>query len=137
MKIGQRIKELRVLNNMTQEDLGKRIGSNKHLISKYESGKITNIPYERLSQIANVFSLTVGELTEQDDEKIWEMNYYMYSKEYLGDPDDEEEPFDEYGTEACIQLFSELSLKYRKDAILFLEFLNYKQDKEEELKPLF
>lgn len=42
MKIGDKIKQLRKLRNMTQEDLGNQIGGfKKNQISDYESNKIT------------------------------------------------------------------------------------------------
>ncbi len=49
---GDRIRELRERKGLTQEELGKTIGTTKQTIFKYESGKVTNIPYSRLSDIA-------------------------------------------------------------------------------------
>lgn len=50
---GERIKELRESRKMTQEALGKAVGTTKQTIFKYETGKIENIPYSRLLAIAD------------------------------------------------------------------------------------
>ncbi len=49
---GDRIKELRERKGMTQEELGHAVGTTKQTIFKYETGKIENIPYSRLLDIA-------------------------------------------------------------------------------------
>ena len=38
MNMGERIKQLRIANGLTQEDLGKYIGVQKSAIRKYEKG---------------------------------------------------------------------------------------------------
>jgi len=52
MKLGERIKLLRNKKGLTQEELGKAIGSTKQNIYKYENGIITNIPSDKLEEIA-------------------------------------------------------------------------------------
>lgn len=49
---GDRIRELRERAGLTQEELGRRVGTTKQTIFKYETGKIGNIPYSRLLDIA-------------------------------------------------------------------------------------
>lgn len=49
---GDRIRELRERKGLTQEELGNAIGTTKQTIFKYETGKIGNIPYNRLLEIA-------------------------------------------------------------------------------------
>ena len=44
MTIGQRIKEMRLDKNLTQDELAARIHTTKQTIHKYENGIITNIP---------------------------------------------------------------------------------------------
>lgn len=56
--IGQRIKERREELRMTQEDLGKRCGTTKQTIFKYESGIVTNIPMDRLCAIADALYIS-------------------------------------------------------------------------------
>ena len=49
---GRRIRQLREKLGMSLEDLGKAIGTTRQNIFKYESGDITNIPYDKLKKIA-------------------------------------------------------------------------------------
>ncbi len=60
--LGDRIKELRERKKMTQEELGKAIGTTKQTIFKYETNKISNIPYNRLFLIATVLETDPFEL---------------------------------------------------------------------------
>ena len=50
--IGDRIRKLRESKGLTQDELGRKIGTTKQTIFKYETGKIGNIPYSRLLDIA-------------------------------------------------------------------------------------
>ena len=43
MNMGERIKQLRIANGLTQEELGKYIGVQKAAIRKYEKGEVKNI----------------------------------------------------------------------------------------------
>ena len=55
---GERIKYLRLLNNMSQEELGKRVGVQRAAINKYEKGSVTNIPIATIEKIANTFDVS-------------------------------------------------------------------------------
>ena len=59
---GDRIRELRERKRMTQEELGKAIGTTKQTIFKYETGKIENIPYNRLLDIASALEAEPWEI---------------------------------------------------------------------------
>lgn len=57
MTTGERIKELRLQNGMTMEELAKKLGLQKAAIYKYENGLVVNLKrsvIEKLSQIFNV-----------------------------------------------------------------------------------
>jgi transcriptional regulator with XRE-family HTH domain len=57
LHIGQKIKKLRELKNLTQEYMADELGmKNQSSYSKLESGK-TDIPYSRLEQISNLLGL--------------------------------------------------------------------------------
>lgn len=57
MHIGQKIKKLRELKNLTQEYMAEQLGmKNQSSYSKLESGE-TDIPYSRLEQISNLLGL--------------------------------------------------------------------------------
>jgi transcriptional regulator with XRE-family HTH domain len=55
---GTRIKELRTLAGMSQEELGRRIGVQRAAVNKYEKGSVTNIPIAAVEKIANVFEVS-------------------------------------------------------------------------------
>ena len=68
MSIGNKIKEYRELNKMTQKDIAEVLEVEPGTISKYESGIIEpNI--ESLKRLAETFNITVDELIK-DEEKI-------------------------------------------------------------------
>lgn len=55
---GERIRKLREQNNLTQEQLAKRLNTTKQTISKYEKGIVTNIPSDRLETMAEFLHTT-------------------------------------------------------------------------------
>ena len=68
MSIGNKIKEYRELNKMTQKDIAEVLEVEPGTISKYESGIIEpNI--ESLKRLAEIFNITVDELIK-DEEKF-------------------------------------------------------------------
>ena len=69
MTVGSRIKEAREAKDLTQEQLGKAVGTTKQTIFKYEAGIITNIPLDRLEQIASVLSVSAASLMGWDTQK--------------------------------------------------------------------
>ena len=52
MSIGTRIKQRREELGMTQEQLAKKSNTTKQTIFKYETGKVTNIPLDRIELLA-------------------------------------------------------------------------------------
>ncbi|WP_324628405.1 helix-turn-helix domain-containing protein [Bacillus paranthracis] len=59
---GIRLKELRKINKMTQQNLADKLSISKSLISKYESGS-AKPSYENLSDLANLFNVSTDYLT--------------------------------------------------------------------------
>ena len=55
---GERIKYLRQLSQMSQEELGRRVGVQRAAINKYEKGSVTNIPIATIEKIADVFDVS-------------------------------------------------------------------------------
>lgn len=58
MELKDRIRECRINAKMTQAEVGERIGVKKQTIQKYESGEVSNIPYEKLVALGEVFEVT-------------------------------------------------------------------------------
>ena len=57
MTIGEKIRELRKQNGMTQTELATRLRTTKQTIGKYEQGIVTNLPLYRIQEIADVFGV--------------------------------------------------------------------------------
>ena len=57
MTTGERIKMLRKEHNLTQEELGAKIGVQKAAIQKYEKGTVKNIKRDSLIKLAHRFLL--------------------------------------------------------------------------------
>jgi len=55
---GEKIKYLRQLTGLSQEELGRRVGVQRAAINKYEKGTVTNIPIQTIEKIAAVFDVS-------------------------------------------------------------------------------
>lgn len=56
--IGARLKRLRTALNMTQDDVGKIADISKQTLYKYEKGIITNIPSDKIEQLAKIYHVS-------------------------------------------------------------------------------
>jgi len=68
--IGERIKYLRTLADMSQEELGNRVGVQRAAINKYEKGSVTNIPITTIEKIAYVFDVSPTYLVGWDNIEV-------------------------------------------------------------------
>ena len=69
MTFAERLRELRAESGMSYEDVAKQIGCGRANIYKYEHGIVTNIPPERVHQLANLFGVTRPYLMGWTDER--------------------------------------------------------------------
>lgn len=71
MNMGERIKQLRLANGLTQEELGKYIGVQKSAIRKYEKGEVQNIKRSSIEILSNLFKVSPSYLMciEEDVKK--------------------------------------------------------------------
>ncbi len=67
-KVGAKIRVLRVSRGLSQTDLADEIGVTFQQVQKYEKGA-NRVGASRLSQIANVLGVSVGELFEQQQSR--------------------------------------------------------------------
>lgn len=58
MGIKDRLKRSRLDNNMTLEDLAKKVGVSRQTIQRYESGVISNIPSDKIELMASALGTT-------------------------------------------------------------------------------
>lgn len=56
--LGTRIKRMRILREMTQEELAEKIGVQKSAIAKYESGRVVNLKWETLQALASALGVS-------------------------------------------------------------------------------
>lgn len=61
-EIGARIKQKRMENNMTLEELGKKVGAGPSTVRKWEEGIIKNMKASKLADVAKALGTTPGEL---------------------------------------------------------------------------
>lgn len=69
MTIGNRIKELRENQHITQEELAKSMNSTKQTIYKYENNIVMNIPFDKIEMIAAKLGTTPSYLLGWDEIK--------------------------------------------------------------------
>lgn len=67
MTTGERIRQLRIEHQMTQEELGARIGVQKAAIYKYENGLVVNLKRSILEKLAIVLDTTPTYLMGMED----------------------------------------------------------------------
>ena len=66
MSLGNKIKELRISNNLTQIELAEKLNLSKANISKYESNQIEpNV--ETLKMLSSLFDVSIDYLTENEN----------------------------------------------------------------------
>ena len=66
MRINEKIKSLRKQKDMTLEDVAKKVGVSRQTIQRYESGVISNIPYDSIMGLAKAFNVHPGVLMGWD-----------------------------------------------------------------------
>ena len=69
MTIGNRIKNLRIQVGLSQSKVAEMIGTIKQTIYKYETGIITNIPSDKIEQLARIFKVSPSYIMGWEDEE--------------------------------------------------------------------
>lgn len=71
---GDRIKNLRINNKMTLEEVGEKIGVSKQTLYKYENNIITNIPSDKIEGLAKIFNISPAVIMgwDKDDEQYYQ-----------------------------------------------------------------
>lgn len=70
MDIGRRIKKRRIELDLTQDELGQRLGIKKSAVSRLESEEAVNFSIGRIIKIAQALDITPGYLTGWTDASI-------------------------------------------------------------------
>ena len=64
IRVGERIREIRLLRKMSQTELAKQVGVRFQQVQKYETG-LNRVAASRLHMIAEALDVKVGELFEE------------------------------------------------------------------------
>lgn len=84
MKIGERIKELRLEREWTLKQFGKKIGVSEATAQRYESGKVKNISPEMVSKIAQALGTSAAWLLgEKEDQPTAAVSVQLSQTEHL------------------------------------------------------
>ncbi len=84
MTIGEKIKKLRLDNNMTLEELGGKVGVSKQSLFKYENGIVTNIPLDRIEKLGKVLGVDPSELVGWSNVKEVKLDIHPHTIPILG-----------------------------------------------------
>ena len=79
-KIGKFLKELRKENNMTQEQLGERIGVTNKTVSRWETGNYMT-PIESLKLLSDIYQISINEILS--GERLTQENYQEAAEDNL------------------------------------------------------
>lgn len=64
MTMGERIQQLRKSAGLTQSELGEKVGVKKNAVSKWECGRVEDIPLSTVRELASLFGVSVTYLIE-------------------------------------------------------------------------
>ena len=116
---GDKIKNLRIQNKMTLEEVGNRIGVSKQTLYKYENNIITNITSDKIEGLAKIFNVSPSRIMGWDDTP----------KEYYKDAEVAE--FTEYlrtrpGARMLFSAAKDISKEDMEKAVEYIELLKLK-----------
>lgn len=88
MNIGEKIKELRLKNGYTLEELGDKVGVGKSTVRKWENGMISNMRRDKIAKLALALNVTpdffINYETHDDDFRNYaEITNLIYRNELL------------------------------------------------------
>lgn len=66
MRVGDKIKSLRKAKGLTQTELGEKVGVKKNAVSKWECGRVEDIPTSMIKALASLFDVPPSYLIDDD-----------------------------------------------------------------------
>ncbi len=66
MTIGEKIKALRKQTGLTQTELGAKLGVQKNAVSKWECGRVDDIPSSKIKAMAQLFGVNASYLIDEE-----------------------------------------------------------------------
>jgi transcriptional regulator with XRE-family HTH domain len=77
MKIGQRIKKIRELRNLSQQHMAEKLEITQQTYSKMETGEI-DFPVSRLQKLAETLEIKPEEIFMFDEKAMFSNNYWSF-----------------------------------------------------------
>lgn len=121
MSMGIRLKSIRTMSGLTQNDLAKRVGVQRSAIQKYESGKVDNVPVKTLEALADALDVSPQDLMGWSDSKLSRRQEIgvtgirqVFGDEY-GDMLIAFNSLNASGRQMALRLISDLALIYQND----------------------
>ena len=69
MRIADKIRTLRKLNEYTQTELGEKLGVKTNAVSKWECGRVEDIPMSKVKAMALLFDVPISYLIDEEIEQ--------------------------------------------------------------------
>ena len=79
MTTGNKIRALRKSRKLTQTELGERLGVKKNAVSKWECGRVDDIPASKIKAMAQLFDVPVSYLIDDEESGTDAAVYYTNS----------------------------------------------------------
>ena len=115
MSFAEKLKQLRLQNNLTQEALGKRMNVSRSTIAGYET-KNRQPSYEKLTALASLFRVPVDYLLDAEDEPV------QLSVSRTGIPSSADT--------IILSRYRRLSARSKEEMLDFLQFLEFRDRKK-------
>lgn len=82
MTVGEKIKGQRKQLGLTQTELGEKLGVQKNAVSKWETGRVDDIPGSKIRAMAALFGVSPSYLIddEEADIRLDDFTYAMYNE---------------------------------------------------------
>lgn len=79
MTIGDKIKAKRKQLGLTQTELGERLGVQKNAVSKWECGRVTDIPAGKIKAMADLFGVAPSYLIDDESPAPVDFDDFTYA----------------------------------------------------------
>jgi transcriptional regulator with XRE-family HTH domain len=75
MSIADILRSLREQSGLTLEEVGNKVGVSRQSMYKYESGRVTNIPSDKIAALAKVYGVSPGYIMGWEEDQDEEFYY--------------------------------------------------------------
>ena len=80
MTVGEKIKQQRKALGMTQTELGEKLGVQKNAVSKWECGRVDDIPASKIKAMAALFGVPTSYLIDDEAPTFDDFTYAMHNE---------------------------------------------------------